>query len=593
MIMKKYIMMIIASLMLVSCLDTVILPDDKTVDEDFWKSKSDVAQMVNGAYAGMATDNVISRLIVWGDYRGDTYVLSPSASDDNNATAQDLADIAAANTQVTNSFSTWSDFYSVINKCNIVLKKAKETYESNVDPNYTEGDYLVDRSQMLALRSLCYFYLVRTFRDVPYVEEAFMNSSQERQMVQSSPAYVLDRCIESLEEASASALKASSYPYKYGDWRRVGWMTEDGINTLLADIYLWRASVLHSDADYQQCIAYCDRVIASKKAQHEKGRNETGNEAFPLEKAQNYYYNLFVAENAEESIFEIQDEANTAICQYLYKFKNNSSTEGYLKASSIFLATLSNPNLKFSSSVFATNDIRYYASIFKTDNQEVYNARKMVSIQSVSSQTSESYGGQGSRDYGSFDQNWPVYRLPDAILMKAEAMVQLVDTVTAGLDDDAKAAKDAAALKELQDVFEHYVAPVNTRACLTTDTMRWASLNKDYKTKTGMEKLVMEERMREFCFEGKRWFDLLRYNYRHVTGVDYNTILADQGEALTPVYSDMMDLALRSRSETAGTKAKMRSEAYLYLPLPNSDVILSSGLKQNPVYSSSNEYERN
>ena len=47
--MKKYISIILASLAMVSCVDTVLLPDDKTVDEDFWKTKDEVAQMVNGA----------------------------------------------------------------------------------------------------------------------------------------------------------------------------------------------------------------------------------------------------------------------------------------------------------------------------------------------------------------------------------------------------------------------------------------------------------------------------------------------------------------------------------------------------------------
>ena len=38
--------MIVASLLAVACVDTQILPNDKTVEEDFWKSKSDV-QVVN------------------------------------------------------------------------------------------------------------------------------------------------------------------------------------------------------------------------------------------------------------------------------------------------------------------------------------------------------------------------------------------------------------------------------------------------------------------------------------------------------------------------------------------------------------------
>ena len=67
--MKRYIFMAVAVLMMVSCVDTLIMPDDKTVDEDFWKSKRDVQLMVNGAYQAMLGENVISRLIVWGDLR--------------------------------------------------------------------------------------------------------------------------------------------------------------------------------------------------------------------------------------------------------------------------------------------------------------------------------------------------------------------------------------------------------------------------------------------------------------------------------------------------------------------------------------------
>ena len=47
--MKKIISIIATGLMLVSCIDTIILPDDKTEEEDFWQTKSDVALMVNGA----------------------------------------------------------------------------------------------------------------------------------------------------------------------------------------------------------------------------------------------------------------------------------------------------------------------------------------------------------------------------------------------------------------------------------------------------------------------------------------------------------------------------------------------------------------
>lgn len=102
----------------------------------------------------------MSRLIVWGDFRSDELNLVSSVT--GLATVLHFTEIDAVNMQTTNTFATWGGLYSVINNCNIVLDRSKAVMD--VDPSYTEGDYTTDRSQMLALRSLCYFYLVRNFR---------------------------------------------------------------------------------------------------------------------------------------------------------------------------------------------------------------------------------------------------------------------------------------------------------------------------------------------------------------------------------------------------------------------------------------------
>ena len=166
--------MFAASMMLVSCVDTHIIPDDKTVDEDFWKTKEDVSAMVNAAYAAMADNNVLIRLLIWGDFRSDEFVRAATPTGD---IPDALAEIAAVNIQTTNTFAEWASVYAAINRCNIVLERAKEVM--SIDPNYTLGDYQVDCSQMLALRALCYFYLVRNFRDVPYIDYAYTKSSQD------------------------------------------------------------------------------------------------------------------------------------------------------------------------------------------------------------------------------------------------------------------------------------------------------------------------------------------------------------------------------------------------------------------------------
>ena len=91
--MKNYISIIAASLMIVSCVDTVIIPDDKTVDEDFWKSKSDVQLMVNGAYQAMLSENVLSKLIVWGGLRSDEMIPIDNLTSDVRDDLRDLADV--------------------------------------------------------------------------------------------------------------------------------------------------------------------------------------------------------------------------------------------------------------------------------------------------------------------------------------------------------------------------------------------------------------------------------------------------------------------------------------------------------------------
>ena len=138
------------------------------------------------------------------------------------------------------------------------------------------------------------------------------------------------------------------------------------------------------------------------------------------------------------------------------------------------------------------------------------------------------------------------------------------------------------------------IQAVNTRALYRDDkgdSLKWNAFKG--LSKLEFERLILQERLREFCFEGRRWYDLLRYNYRHVEGTDYNSILADQG-ALVKIYDDMLELMTRKRgTEASGVKAKMQNEAYLYLPIPNRDIQISPQLRQNPVYGSTNEYEKN
>ena len=577
-IMKKYILMIVASLMAVSCVDTVILPDDKTVDEDFWKSKSDVQLMVNGAYRSMLSTDIVKRLIVWGDLRSDE--LLPVATV-QGGTAQrvleDLIEINTGNTQYDNEFATWNAFYSVINNCNLVLARAASVMSE--DPSYTEGDYLADCSQMLALRSLCYFYLVRAYRDVPYTAEAFMNSSQDMDIPQSAPETVLRACIADLEQAEKNAIS----PLAYADWRRVGYFTRDGIQALLADIYLWLGSVNRSAADYAKAVEYCDKVIDSKKSQYlARQRNATAvQNEFPLLKGNEAFDQLFVTQNGEESIFELQyngTNSNTAVCEMFNSYANGRST-GYLQAPSIFAKS----QVVYTTTGTSANDFRAIQNTYKSTGDQL-DIRKMVAQESqyLSGATGDAQAVPGTRRaYGSYRQNYVIYRLTDVMLMKAEALM-----AQATSDDDASM---------LQPAF-HLVQVVNLRSKdAESDSLKWNTYKSGVST---IENLIMAERLRELAFEGKRWYDLLRYNYRHTdVKTDYKSTLAEiseRKEAFVPTTNDMLQLMARKLgSQGTAVSAKLGNEATLYMPVPKSDLEVCPVLKQNPAYSTSNIYEKN
>ena len=63
----------------------------------------------------------------------------------------------------------WAKFYQVINDCNEVIKFAPEV--QGIDNTFSDYIMYGFLSEAYFLRSLSYFYLVRIFRDVPYITE--------------------------------------------------------------------------------------------------------------------------------------------------------------------------------------------------------------------------------------------------------------------------------------------------------------------------------------------------------------------------------------------------------------------------------------
>ena len=513
-----------------SCSDFLeIEPQNEIILEKFWNEKADVDAILAGCYSGMQEGAVIKRMMVWGEFRSDNIGAGSNVQQDGS-----LEKLLKENIDAKNTYTDWKDFYTVINRCNTLIKYAPGV--AAIDPAYTESELQANIAEVVTLRSLCYFYLIRAFRDVPFSRVAYIDDDQTMDLPATKFDAVLDSLIDDLESVKGFAIKR--YPVTK-ELYQTGRITQDAIHALLCELYLWKK-------DYQNCIRYADLVIDSKKLIYEENRKKrTSSSAllssndveerfngFPLvsnSTSSNYfgdaYTTLFGSDprNADEInqeiifqlIFDDDPQAtgmpqNSAANDF---YGNSQATTGLVAPSDYIYAQIEATGVD--RKVFAEKNKMYDARIFtncRYTGSGSGSSNKSINKYTTSSIDINAAGGTTpTASYGSkYSQNqngsnWIIYRLPDIMLLKAEALTQLMRD---GSDTDASDYN-----KSLLDRAFTLVNAINKRSiCQTqlTDTL----LRSNYSNKGDMESLVLQERQRELMFEGKRWFDLVRLAQR-------------------------------------------------------------------------------
>lgn len=523
---KVFAIVLMATLMMNSCDSWLELyPEGQTLLEDYWKSADDIESVLATCYLSMMEANYLQRAVVWGELRSDNMEKGQKASTEQ-------LDILDVNLQATNTYCDWAAFYQTINYCNTVIHYAPQVMEE--DENLSASMMESYRAEARAIRAMSYFYLVRTFGDVPLVWKPTIDDSEGFDIAKSPADSVLNVLVDDLREAMNYAQSTyGSYKQDYNKSR----FTKQSIRVLLADILLWQGR-------YQECVDVCDEFLRYNETQI---LNPTG--YYELNSAVNMlsmYVNPMTSESAGEVIFATAFYAsamgNPVPGMYGLQFKDPQ-----ISASEALVAN--------DDALFRANDERIYLKngpSTSAGDERFYQIVKYVS-------NSYTISG-GSAQYSTFTDTqyeWIFYRLPDVYLIRAEALVEL--------------AANEANQDEVDDCLNQAIHMVNkTYMRANTDLRFTDSLSVvNYSTVDAMRQLVMDERRREFMFEGKRWFDIVRQSRR-----------ANDAQ----VAVDYLSNKRFPNSSSHVALNKMSTLDALYMPIYQKEIENNKLLKQNPFY---------
>jgi hypothetical protein len=263
--------------------------------------------------------------------------------------------------------------------------------------------------------------------------------------------------------------------------------------------------------DYADAITACDKVINSGKYGLVAGDS-------------NWFNALYVTGNSSEGIFEIQYDQQS-LNPFFGMFSPTTKTNRYL-ANPIII-----DNFYTLDPLDANNlDIRGVDVAIHVADQSIY---KYIALNPTTLRTVDvSYA------------HWMMYRYADVLLMKAEACI------------NSNRGQDALEL----------INQIRTRAHALPSSAQ-SPANTDV---TSLTNYLLAERGREFAFEGKRWYDLLR-NAKRNNFARLDLLVNAAITSVPPLYQQS---ALN----------KLKDPNALYFPVPQTEIQNDPNLVQNPFY---------
>ncbi|HEY4149857.1 MAG TPA: RagB/SusD family nutrient uptake outer membrane protein [Chitinophagaceae bacterium] len=476
-------------LYLPSCTKNLDLqPVSQISNASFWKTENDAVGALNGMYVRLR-DPASTNFFLWGEGRSEVMSVGFGGSPGNS--------LYYDNTLTpTNSGPDWMTMYTVIHDANLILKYVPQiAFSSEVTKNNIIA-------QAYTMRAFIYFTMAKIWGDLIIVTDPTEGFNAEALQKERSPVADVFAFIKQDLTTAAGLFSNNNYPTGRNMW------SLPALNALTADVYLWTAKRMNGgNADFTKALDALNTIdnsdvqllpdFASVFDYTNKGNKEIlmAVRFQELESIETGYSYMYVSSGNLPT--NISDSTRQAI--------------GALKYDAWTISNLVRNQ-------FEPGDQRKNASII-----EVYiidGSGNKTYFNSVVSK----FNGLVSGGVRLFVDDVILYRYADVLLMKAEAKNALGQDPS---DEINKVRMRAYGPNYGGHEFVSGTAEENDAA-------------------------ILKERLLELMFEGKRWWDLVRF------GKAFELVPSLQGRA--------------------------GQDNLLLFPIPLTVLSLETKVKQNPGY---------
>lgn len=189
------------------------------------------------------------RTVLLGEVRADLVDVDPLHA------SADIQELAANNVSAANVYNQPSDYYAVINSCNIYLANVDSMRNSQGTRKYFEKEILAAK----CFRAWCYLELLKIYGDVPYIRTPVLNSDNAEEIVASGKKEGMVTIVTDMinDLVNFRAAENDELRQSYGNRTFNGIRYSEmviPVRAMLAELYLWRGSYTGNQTDYINAI---------------------------------------------------------------------------------------------------------------------------------------------------------------------------------------------------------------------------------------------------------------------------------------------------------------------------------------------------